>query len=151
MQIVSNGDSLHEMPKPVFLIGDNLHEMTKHVFWRNKKNVLKFVRWKFYPECWALISRKREIRAVLQDRHNYMGLAMRKRVFGHMLKAKAHISLCICAVSSAAIMSANRITGYYRKYELKQMPGWDIAHAREDSKSAFCACSKTAFCLARPI
>ena len=119
--------------------------------WRNKKTVLKFVHCKFYLECWALISRKREIRAVLQDRHNYIGLAMRKRVFGHMWKAKAHISLCICAVSSGPSMSTNRITGYYWKYELKQMPGWDIAHAREVSKSAFCACSKTAFRLARPI
>ena len=39
MQIVSIGDNLHEMSKPVFN-GDNLHEMSKPVFWKKeKKNI----------------------------------------------------------------------------------------------------------------
>ena len=28
MQIVSNGDNLHETSNPIFWIGDNLHEMS---------------------------------------------------------------------------------------------------------------------------
>ena len=39
MQIVSNGDDLHEMSNPVFSNGDNLHEMSNPVFRENKKNI----------------------------------------------------------------------------------------------------------------
>ena len=42
---------------------------------------------------------------------------MRKRVFGHLRKAKAQIRLRICAVWSGSLLYANRITGYYRMYE----------------------------------
>ena len=48
-----------------------------------------------------------------------MGRAMRKRVFGHMRTAKAQISLHICAVWSGPSLSAYRIIGNYRMYQVK--------------------------------
>ena len=44
MQIVSNGDNLHEMSNPV--LGDNLHEMSNPVFWENLETYHQFV------VCW---------------------------------------------------------------------------------------------------
>ena len=38
MQIVSDGDNLHEMSNQK--IGDNLHEMSNPFFWENKKNII---------------------------------------------------------------------------------------------------------------
>ena len=65
---------------------------------------------------------------------------------------KAQISLRIRAVWSGPLLSFNRITGYYRMFELR-------AKARNDTLRnrgliwicAFCACSKTFFRLTRLI
>ena len=48
-----------------------------------------------------------------------LGYAMWKRVFGHMLTAKAQISAATCAstVWSGPSLSANRIIGCYRMYK----------------------------------
>ena len=81
-----------------------------------------------------------------------MGRAMRKRVFGHMRTAKAQISLRIRAVWSGPSLSANRIIGYYEMYEWRAKAPDDIsACARWSWICAFCACSKTHFCLVRPV
>ena len=73
---------------------------------------------------------------------------MRKRAFGHMRTAKAQISLRIRAVWSGPSLSANRIIGHYRMYQLR-------ANARMRLCAcvgwiwicAFCACSKIHFLL----
>ena len=47
----------------------------------------------------------------------HMGHSMWKRVFGHMHRAKAQISLSTHAVASGSSLSTNRIIAYYRMYE----------------------------------
>ena len=59
-----------------------------------------------------------------------LGLAKRKRVFGHMRTAKVKISLRIRAVWSGPSLSANRIIGYRGMYE------W-----RAKARMILCACA----------
>ena len=56
-----------------------------------------------------------------------------------------------CENASSSIcgqLSANRIMDTFKFINGEQMSGCDIAHAQDESEYAFCACSKTAFCLA---
>ena len=48
-----------------------------------------------------------------------------------MRTAKAQISLRIRAVWSGSSLSANRIIGYYRMYQRRESPRWDITHAQD--------------------
>ena len=65
----------------------------------------------------------------------YMGRAMRKCIFGLVRTAKSQISLHIRAVWSGTLLSAKRIIRQYRRYQQEQMPGWDLAHVRDESES----------------
>ena len=50
MQIVSNGDNLHEMSDPVFQSDPN--EMSKSVLWVKIRKISKYaVGWKFYQSA----------------------------------------------------------------------------------------------------
>ena len=60
------------------------------------------------------------------------GGAIRKRVFTLLQTANAQISLRIRSVWSGPSLFANRSIGHYRLYR-KQTPGWDFAHARDES------------------
>ena len=92
----------------------------------------------------------------LTYRHNlrcgyYLGLALRRHVFGHIRTAKAQISLRIRAGWSGPSLSANRIIGYYRIYEWWAWPGWYDAHAQDNLNLRILRISKALFCMTRPI
>ena len=57
MQIVSAGDSLHEMSKHILASGDNLHEMSKLIFYKKEKNMLDCHLLKFLPSMLSIKSR----------------------------------------------------------------------------------------------
>ena len=57
MQIVSNGDNLHEMLNPVF--------------WENQEKIFQIVVcWKFYPEYEALIKQSTQQSLIIQEYHH---------------------------------------------------------------------------------
>ena len=60
-----------------------------------------------------------ERRNVQNCKNNYMERTIRKRVFVHVRTTKAQISLCIHTVWTGPPLSANRIAGYYRMFQLR--------------------------------
>ena len=57
MQIVSAGDNLHEMSKPILASEDNLHETSKLIFYKKEKNMLDCRLLKFLPSMLSIKSR----------------------------------------------------------------------------------------------
>ena len=76
-----------------------------------------------------------------------MGHAIRNRVFGHMRKVKAQISLCICAVWSRPSLSTNRIIGYYRMFQWRANARKTLRLCRMVWIRTFCSYSKGTFSL----
>ena len=57
MQIVSAGDNLHKMSKPILASEDNLHEMSKLNFYKKEKNMSDCHPLKFLPGILSIKSR----------------------------------------------------------------------------------------------
>ena len=60
---------------------------------------------------------------------------MRKRILGQMQTARAQVSMRIRAVWSASLLSANCPFDTIECINGEQMPGWDFAHAWDESES----------------
>ena len=83
--------------------------------------------------CWILLSV-----------HN-IGSSMRQCVFGHLRTAKAQISLRIRTVWSGPSLSANRIIGYDRVYELRAKARMILCAGAGSSESAHFRMSEGTF------